>query len=531
MTTISEGQPAFSGLRLYLWPIHRFELKKLLPMLIIFFFVSFDYNILRTMKDTMVMYAPKSGAEVIPFIKVWAMFPAALLMTLLFTRLSNRFSRETVTYIMLSGFLLYFFLFISIIYPCRNYLEPTSAAAFLENTLPAGFKWPILVFKNWVFTSFYVMSELWSNIVFFVLFWGFANQITRLHEAKRFYGIIGVCANLSGVFAGQMSVYLSGISYNPAIPYGSDAWEQSMLFLVTVVLVAGVIILYFFNWMQKNVLSDPVYYDPEEAKAEGRIQGKLSVRESFKYLMRSKYLIFLALIVISYNFVINLTEVMWKYEVKELYTTQKEYNIYMNQVATLIAVFATFAALFISGNSIRKRGWTFTAMLTPGILMVTSIAFFAFFFMKGYVPDGSSLLFGLSPLAMVVFIGTFQNIASRAAKYSVFDATKEMAFLPLSAECKLNGKAAIDGVGSRLGKTGGSLVQQGLLLSVSTFTNSAPFIAAMLLAVIGVWLVAARVVGAQFNEMTIPAPREKEKAVASKGEDATGELLEQAALA
>jgi AAA family ATP:ADP antiporter len=506
MTTRHAGQPEFSGMRLYLWPIHRYELKKLIPMLIIFFLISFNYNVLRTMKDTLVMYAPASGAEVLPFIKVWAMFPSTLLVTFLFTRLSNRFSRMTVTYVLMSFFLVYFALFVGVLYPYRESLEPTTLVSFLQQSLPLSFKWPILMFQNWIFTSFYVMAELWSNIVFFVLIWGFANQVTRLSEAKRFYGLFGVGANFSGILAGQASVFLSRISFNPALPYGETKWEQSMLLLVLMVIAAGAVVLGLLRWMENHVLNDPVYYDPTEAKAEGRVQGRLSMREAFKYLLRSRYLLFLALIVISYNVVINLTEVIWKYEVKELYPDQSAYSVYMNQVSTVIAIFATMSAMFISGNAIRIFGWTFTAMLTPAILMLTSIGFFGFFFLKAYAPDPSQFLLGFTPLAMVVFMGTSQNVLCRAAKYSVFDATKEMAFVPLSPECKLKGKAAIDGVCSRLGKTGGSLIHQALLLSLASFIFSAPYVAALLLAIILVWIIAVRVVGSEFAELAPEKP-------------------------
>src|SRR5262249_31140984 len=98
----SLGDAQFSKFRSYVWPIHRHELKKFLPMLLIFFLLTFDYNILRVMKDTVVVHARGSGAEVIPFIKVCLMFPGAILMTIVYTRLSNYFSRETVFYSMIS---------------------------------------------------------------------------------------------------------------------------------------------------------------------------------------------------------------------------------------------------------------------------------------------------------------------------------------------------------------------------------------------------------------------------------------------
>jgi AAA family ATP:ADP antiporter len=230
------------------------------------------------------------------------------------------------------------------------------------------------------------------------------------------------------------------------------------------------------------------------------------MREAFRYLCNSKYLLSLALIVISYNIVINLVEVIWKHEVNELYPDKNAYNIYMNQVSTVVAIIATLSALFISSNSIRKFGWTFTAMLTPAILMITSIAFFSFIFVNEYFPGVEILITGFTPLAMVVFAGTFQNVFCRAAKYSVFDATKEMAFVPLPSECKLKGKAAIDGVCSRLGKTGGSLIHQSLIFSLDGFTKCAPFVAGILLGIITLWIMAVRIMGVKFAELTGSKP-------------------------
>src|SRR6476659_6689227 len=133
------GSPVFSQWRRYLWPVHHYELKKLIPMLLIFFFISFDYNILRTLKDSLLITAKSSGAEVIPFVKVWAMFPGAILMTILFTWLSNRLPRETVFYIIISIFLVYFTVFTFILYPIRDLIHPHAYADYLEKALPKGY--------------------------------------------------------------------------------------------------------------------------------------------------------------------------------------------------------------------------------------------------------------------------------------------------------------------------------------------------------------------------------------------------------
>ncbi len=485
-----------------LWPVHRSELKKLVPMLLIFFFISFNYNVLRTMKDSLIVTAKSSGAEVIPFIKVWVMFPMAIALTALYTYLANKWSREQVFYMIMGLFLGFFTLFACVLYPLRDALHPHAFADWLQTQVPEGLNGFVAMIRYWTFTSFYVMAELWSCLMLFTLFWGFANQVTRVNEAKRFYGLFGIGANFSGIIAGLCSMSL--ISYGHLVPLFNIAGEERWLFLqIGMLLISGGITVALFRWMHTEILTDPEYYDPSQAKADAKIKGKLSLRASFAYLAKSRYLLCLTVIVISYNVVINLVEVLWKHQVRELYPSSADYTFYMNQVMTAIGFVATMTSLFVSGNCIRRFGWTKTAMITPITLLITSVLFFYLFFCQRY-ELGLNTLFPIlaATPAFVVHLGSLQNVLSRAAKYTVFDATKELAFVPLSAECKLKGKAAIDGVCSRLGKSGGSIIHQLLLVSFSSVVGSAPYLAISLLAIIGLWLVATSALGRQFQELT-----------------------------
>lgn len=485
----------FSKLRAFFWPVHGFELKKLVPMLFIFFLLNFDYNVLRCMKDTLIITQQHSGAEVIPFIKVWVMFPTSILMTYLYVRLSNRFTKENVFYIMFSIFLSYYFFFTFFIYPNQESLHAHEFADKLQTMLPIGWKGFVAMCRYWTFTSFYVMSELWSNIILFLLFWGFANQVTKIGEAARFYGLFGIGTNLSGIVSGQVSILISEKAFNPNIPLGQDAWGQSLSILLIIVLACGLLAMGFFRWLNVKVIRNEEIRDnvPKERK-------KLSMRENFRSLSTSKYMLSLALIVISYNIVINLCEILWKHQVRELFPNPRDYNIYMNQVTTIIGILATFSALVVSGNCIRKFGWTFTAMLTPVILLITTIGFFGFFFLKGQTEMIQSM-FGIIPLQLVVLFGTMQNCCSRAAKYTVFDATKEMAFVPLTTDEKIKAKAAVDGVCNRLGKSSGSVIYQGLLLYCASIPASMPYVAVILFAVIIVWMYSAKFLGIRFQSL------------------------------
>ena len=69
----------FGRWRRMLWPIQNYELKKLLPMLMMFFFISFNYSVLRNIKDSLVITAPGSSAEIIPYLKFWGVIPAAII--------------------------------------------------------------------------------------------------------------------------------------------------------------------------------------------------------------------------------------------------------------------------------------------------------------------------------------------------------------------------------------------------------------------------------------------------------------------
>ncbi|MBA3721317.1 MAG: NTP/NDP exchange transporter [Parachlamydiaceae bacterium] len=496
---MSFSETGFNKWRAFFWPIHRDETIKIVPMMMMLFFICFNYTILRNVKDTVVVTAQHSGAEVIPFIKVWALLPMAVLLTVIFSKLSNRFSQEKVFYIMITGFLIFFGLFTFVFYPLQDILHPNQLSDYLETVLPSGLKGLIAMFRNWTFTIFYVMSELWGSIILSVLFWGFANEITKITEARRFYGMLGVIASTSGSVAGLTANFITE----------GHNWEQSLNILVSAIICCGCITMVIFRWMNKKVLNNPNYKDLHQSNYDAKEgKQKLSIRESFSFLSNSKYLICIAAIVVSYNLVINLVEIVWKDQLRQVYSSPMAYNTYMNNMAVPVGIIATLASLFMP-KLMSRFGWTRTALITPVIMLITSCGFFAFMLFRYDLTGPVLALTGTTPLVIAVFFGASQVCMSKACKFSVFDATKEMAFIPLGHECKLKGKAAIDGVGSRLGKSGGSIIHQTLLIFFTTVSSSAPYVAVIIIAVIAGWSVAVRSLGKQFKAIVGEKDREE----------------------
>lgn len=501
------AEKPFGKLRSLLWPIHMYELKKVLPMFLMFFCISFNYTVLRDTKDTLIVTAPGSGAEAIPFIKLWLVVPSAVVFMLIYAKLSNILSKQALFYAVISPFIVFFALFPTVIYPFRNYLHPTEFADKLQAILPQGFMGCIAMLRNWTFAAFYVLSELWGSVMLSLMFWGFANEITKMNEAKRFYALFGIGANLALLVSGPSIIWASKLRNRVA--EGVDPWGVSLYFLMAMFLCSSVIIIFAYWWINKYVLTDPRFYNPSELKTK-KSKPKMSMKESFSYLLRSPYMLLLALLVICYGVCINLVEVTWKGQLKLQYPNANEYSQFMGNFSFWTGVVSAFVMLFIGGNVIRKFGWLAGALATPVMVLITGCLFFTLVIFKEQVA-GMVAMLGSTPLMLAVVVGAVQNILSKSTKYALFDATKEMAYIPLDQEQKVKGKAAIDVVAARFGKSGGSLIQQGLLVVCGSIGAMTPFLAVALFAIVCVWLVSAKKLNVLFLEAS--ANKEQELAV------------------
>ena len=93
---------------------------------------------------------------------------------------------KNVFYACLAPFLLFFSAFALVIYPNIGVLHPHAFVDNLAVHLPAGFSAPLAIVRNWSFAVFYVLAEMWGSVVTSLLFWGFANEVTTVEEAKKY---------------------------------------------------------------------------------------------------------------------------------------------------------------------------------------------------------------------------------------------------------------------------------------------------------------------------------------------------------
>ena len=148
---------------------------------------------------------------------------------------------KNIFYACVIPFLIFFATFAMFIYPNRAFLHPHALIDALASHLPPNFAAPLAIVRNWSFALFYVMAEMWGSVVASLLFWGLANEITTVDEAKKYYPLFGLGANVALVFSGQYVKFVSKMRANLAP--GVDAWAVSLNYLMGAVLASGGILL------------------------------------------------------------------------------------------------------------------------------------------------------------------------------------------------------------------------------------------------------------------------------------------------
>lgn len=463
------------------WPIHNHEFKKILSMFCMLFLIAFVYHILRNIKDTLVITAPGSGAEAILFLKIGGVIPFSILFMLFYIKLSNSLSKKNLFLVTILPFIIFFLLFIFILYPAKNYLQLTTFANKMRHILPLGFSGLISAIEHWTFSLFYVFAELWGNFVLSLLFWGLANDIMKVSEAKRFYVLFILGANIALYIAGSTTGLINGLATKDFTP---DHWQVPLTYLMLLIVTCGIFVILLYNWINKNVLDNIL--DRRPAKTISKNTPKPSLKNSLQYLMRSPYILYIAILAISNNIIINLTEVIWKHNLLMQFPLETEFSNFMARYQQVLAV-VTVLMLFVSHHVLRKFSWKTAAFITPFLFLISSLCFFSFIFFKEALTPFAILL-GTTPLMITVIFGTMQSILCKATKYSFFDPCKEMAYIPLDQESKVKGKAAIDTVCSRLGKAGGAGIQAGLVTILGTLTATMPYVGVFILFTIAIWM-------------------------------------------
>ena len=472
---MNNNTQSFGKLRSFLFPIYNSEFKKFFAFAGIMFCMIMNYTLLRNMKDVLVVNA--AGAGVITFLKTYCVTPAAILFFMLFVKLSNIFNREKLFYVIIIPFLVYFLLFGFVINPNFDVFHPSKETIDMLHSNYPHAKGFLDLGIFWSYSVFYILAELWGSVGIQILFWQFVNQVVSMEQSKRFFPLFVVCSNVSLILVGAITSCLNLIS----------DWNVVVKIEMLIVLGVGCFAM-FCNWvLNKKILPLEEPLDESQKKAKKKKPGLM---ESFKIIFTSKHLGFIALLVIGYGVSINLLEVQWKEQLKNYFAGNRNgMNAFMGSYSAATGALTIIISWFLASQILRKFGWFFGAILTPAVLLVVGSGFFMI--ILGNKMDFVAKMVA-NPVAVATFVGAGTIIVTKAIKYSLFDTTKEQAYIPLDIELKTKGKAAVEVAGGRLGKGSGAAIQSVIcvIMGTTVASNYAMLAFGIFLVVVLLWCTA-----------------------------------------
>ena len=483
MTTQAQApKKEFNKFQELIWPIHNYELKKFLPMSFLMFFILFVYTLVRDLKDIFVQYhthmwagAGKADtAQLISALKVWYVMPAAFLAVAGFTFLMNKFDTKKTFYIIISFFMVFYAIYGFFLYPnLDSLIMSTEQVTAMTEAAPSFFRTFLTCLGNWPVTLFYTISEIWGTMAISSLFWQFANAATMKSEVKRFFGLYSLVGNIG--------VIIAGVTVKTAL---KNASVENVRMLMLAVIAVGLTIMSIYWYINSKILTDPRFFDASQVKPKKK-KEKVSSLEGIKILFTNSYLLLVGVLVMGYGVAINFAEVIMKALMKEAFDGPA-YASMQGNISIFTGIFTLFVTLF-GAYILRKCKWKTSAAITPLIFLILGGIFFALTLYRQHV---ASEIFGVSALLLATWVGVIQDALCKSVKYSLFDTTKSMAYLPLDEDTKTKGQAAVEVIGGRAGKAGASLIQQVMYGIVPAIMSHLGAIVAIFMATVVAWVYA-----------------------------------------
>ncbi len=500
-------QNKFGKFREFIFPIYRHELRKFLPMSFLLFCILFVYALSNGLKDLFVQYntnlwvgaRPEETTNLISALKLWYVLPCTILAVIIFTALMNKFGFDKTFVIIVSSFIIFYLLFGYVIYPNASKLILSEEnITKLVNSVPIFFRTVVVCFANLPFSVFYVFAELWGGLMISSLFWQFANRVTLQHEVTRFFGLYSLLSSIGTVLAGII-----------IMNYAQNLDVKHVQILMALIIFSAFLILVMFSYVNKitpkniniNNLDQKANFEQKNEKP------KVNSFDGIKILFNNSYLLFICVLIISYGISINFSEILLKAGMKEIFD-KSQYAKMQGLLSIFTGFFSSVVVLF-SANILRKFSWKVSALITPLAFLIAGGLFSFTVIYKQFI---SPSMFGVSSVVISAWFGIVYDAFVKSIKYSLFDTTKSMLYIPLDEDTKTKGQAAVELLGGRAGKAGSSAIQQVMFSfprTINTVTGTvggvlaySPIIISVFFVTVGTWIFSVLKLSKKYNQKT-----------------------------
>eukprot|EP00899_Mesostigma_viride_P005294 jgi/Mesvir1/14766/Mv05407-RA.1 len=211
-----------------------------------------------------------------------------------------------------------------------------------------------------------------------------------------------------------------------------------------------------------------------------------SLRESLDFLSSNQQIRYLAVMALAQGLSSLIFQTAWKGQLRELHPIPSDYSAFMGDTQTVCGL-TTLCMMLLSSSLFKRLGWEGSASVTPRSLAVFGTAFLVMSVSRYLLMPGNHLL-----LSFTVKTGVIVFCMEKAFKFSLFKPAEEMVYIGLDAESQSKGKAAIDVLGAQMGKSVGSLLQQGLIMLLGSLAAAMPAFVIVYISIVAAWLSAIR---------------------------------------
>ena len=426
------------------------ENREFILLLVLLSLITYVHASLRGTKSVLVI--SHLGTELISAIKLYAIVPLTIVFMLGYIKLTDFVRRVTLAHILTWSFISWFVLFALVIYPNLNDLNWHWIATTKLGQLPS-LRYLTTVLVNWHLSLYYFLSEMWVTVMFSITAWQIINQISSQENAKKFYPWYGCISSFGSMTGGYMLKLLAQ----------NFTWEIGLRWLVSSFIVVALLISLVLTVISR-LARDKNLNTVQQYKQK----RKAGLWNSLKVIASSRVIRLITLLLLCFNITINLIEGVWNKSYENFFQQNAlKIQALTGEVQFYTSLCAIIFAL-VSYHLLKRFSWRATALFCPMIFLIGGGIFFGCIVSKEHLTIG---LITMSALQMAIYIGAVHNVFAHSSKRSMFDATKEMAYLPLDDALRSKGKAAAELIGMRFGKGAGALIQQFLLLLPFTANN------------------------------------------------------------
>lgn len=269
--------------------------------------------------------------------------------------------------------------------------------------------------KPWVYALLYVWIEVVGAFLM-IQFWTFSGDIFSSRQAKRVFPIIGGGGVLANILCGAtVSALVRGIG------------TENLLYPLAAALMICLAIAAKMGQREQNRLQDAIV--GRQTRGTGQKSG---VRSSLGEVFQSNHLRIIAGMTVATFITVQFIDYQFKALTKAHYTTgavtrMDELSAFYGYFYTATGVVAAVMQFGLTGRLLERFGVVVSLLILPVSLLSGSVAM-------------------LAGVAGVFAAAVFTKGAENSMRYSVYDATMQVLYMPVPGHLRGRAKSFIDGI-------------------------------------------------------------------------------------